>query len=161
MALAMLAAGQLTNMMNGGLDADSAEPWVTEGHDLSNLRVTLEDGTVTRLGGEGPTLLLVFDPECAHSERIAPSWAQWLSDGDAKPMRVLVVSGGLLLAAARFARARHWSVEQLGTMDSTVEGSVGQAVARRTPWVFAVGHDGRVIAEGHGSALAVVARSLN
>ena len=48
-------------------------------------------------------------------------------------MRVLVVSSGPLLPATRFARARHWSVEQLGTVDSTVEGSVGQAVASVRP----------------------------
>lgn len=159
-ALGVLAAGQLTNMTYGGLNADSSEPWVTADHDLSNLRVTLEDGTVTRLGGEGPTLLLVFDPECPHSERIAASWARWLSDGDTKPMRVLIVSEGPLVAAAQYARAKKWSVAQLGTLHSTGEGSLGQAVAKRTPWVFALDHEGRVIAEGHGSTLEEVARLL-
>ena len=159
-ALGVLALGQLTNMTYGGLNADSAEPWVAEDHDLSNLRVTLEDGTVTRLGGEGPTLLLVFDPECPHSERIAASWARWLADGPAKRMRVLIVSEGPLLAAVRYARAKEWSDGQLGTLESSGKGSLGQAVAKRTPWVFAVDHEGRVIAEGHCSTLAVVARQL-
>lgn len=159
-ALGVLAAGQLTNMTYGGVNADSGEPWVMEEHDLSNLRVTLEDSTVTRLGGEGPTLLLVFDPECPHSERIAASWARWLAGGHAKRMRVLIVSEGPLLAAVRYARAKEWSGGQLGTLESSGEGSLGQAVAKRSPWVFAVDHNGRVIAEGHGGTLAEVARLL-
>lgn len=159
-ALGVLAFGQLTNMTYGGLNADSSEPWVTADHDLSNLRVTLEDGTVTRLGGEGPTLLLVFDPECPHSERIAASWARWLASGQAKRMRVLIVSEGPLLAAVRYARAKEWSDGQLGTLDSSGERSLGEAVVKRTPWVFAVDHEGRVIAEGHGSTLEEVARLL-
>ena len=158
-ALGVMAAGQLANLAHERVDTGSAEALITEPHDLSDLAVRLEDGTVTQLSGGGPTLLLVFDAQCPHSERIAPSWTTWLSDHRPKEIRALGVSAGPLAAGVRYARAKQWPVE-LGTLDSPGEGLVSQAVTKRTPWVFAVNHDGRVVAEGHGSQLAEVARLL-
>ncbi len=159
-ALCVLAAGQMANLAFGRVDPVFAGSLMREPRDLSGLTIRVEDGTVARLGGEGPTLVLVFDPDCAHSERIASSWAKWLSEKRPEGMRVFGVAAGSLVAAARYAHARQWSVE-LGTVDREGEGSMGQWVTKRTPWVFAVDRDGRVIAEGDGSRLREVARLLD
>ena len=159
-ALGALAAGQLANMAYGRVEMDPAEPWITESHDLADLEVRLEDGTVARLSAVGPTLLLVFDVECSHSQRIAPLWAAWLSRNRTAETTVLAVTASHLAVAVRYARARQWSVE-LATVDSTGDGSLGRAVTRRTPWVFAIDHDGRVIAHAHGTRIQEVARVLD
>ena len=158
-ALGVLAAGQLANMAYGDMETSVPEPWIEESHDLSDLSVRLEDGTVTGFGDEGATLLLVFDPECSHSESVVPSWTAWLSENRPAGIQVLGVTAGNLVAAARYARSKRWFVDW-GTLHPAGEGSLGQAVTKRTPWVFAVDHDGRVIAHGHGSRLLEVARML-
>lgn len=45
-----------------------------------------------------------------------------------------------------------------GEISSSPDGE--HPLTRRTSWVFAVGVDGRVVAEGHGSRLAEVARAI-
>lgn len=159
-ALGILAAGQLANLAYGRVNPGSDDPLMSATYDLSSVSVRLEDGTVSQLSGVAPILLLVFDPECSHSDRIAPSWARWLSDHRSNGIRVLGVSAGPSETAARYARAKGWALE-LGTLNSRVDGSAGDLVTRRTPWVLAVDQDGRVIAEGHGRSLVEVAQLLD
>ena len=53
-------------------------PFVTTGHDLSDLSLRDYRGALQALGAGQPALLLVFDPNCAHSRRVAPLWSDWL-----------------------------------------------------------------------------------
>ncbi|MDE2783067.1 MAG: hypothetical protein OXK77_08935 [Gemmatimonadota bacterium] len=133
--------------------------FIREGHDLSNVSVRFADGGDAKLASGLPTLLLVFDPECAHSERVAGAWAKSLSNIRPGLERVLAVAPGPLAVAVTYARDKRWPVD-VGTVQSTEGGLVDRRILQRTPWVFALDEEGRVIREGHGSRLREVARSL-
>ena len=60
---------------------DPLDPRVTVGHDISELVVRDSDGATIELGAPHETLLLVFDPDCAHSARVAETWASWRRSG--------------------------------------------------------------------------------
>ena len=154
--LSVLAVGQVVALERRTPRLDPLDPRVTVGHDVSELVVRDSGGATIELGGQDETLLLVFDPDCAHSARVAETWASWLARQNSGRLRKYAVSSGPLPAAVRYARDMRWNVRV---------GSVGASggehpLTRRTPWVFAVGTDGRVVAEGHGSRLAEVARTI-
>lgn len=48
----------------------------------------------------------------------------------------------------------------MGAVESSEEGAGEDPLTSRTPWVFAIGADGRVVAEGHGIRLADVAQAI-
>ena len=154
--LSVLAVGQVVALEHRTLRLDPLDPPVTVGDDVSELVVRDSGGATIELGAPYETLLLVFDPDCAHSARVAETWASWLARQDSGRLRTYAVSSGPLPAAVRYARDMRWNVRV---------GSVGASggehpLTRRTPWVFSIGTDGRVVAEGHGSRLAEVARTI-
>ena len=154
--LSVLAVGQVVTLERRTPRLDTVDPPVTVAHDVSELVVRDSGGATIELGAPYETLLLVFDPDCAHSARVAETWESWLTKQDSGRLRTYAVSSGPLPAAVRYARDMRWNVRV---------GSVGASggehpLTRRTPWVFAVGADGRVVAEGHGSRLAEVARNI-
>ena len=128
------------------------------GEDLSGVRVGGADGMERALVTEAPMLLLVFDPECAHSRRISPEWRAWLLEAGG-PANVLALSAGSVTDAATFAQANGWPV-RVATINPGARGSREHALTSRTPWVFAVDRSGRVLAEGHGARLPEVAAAL-
>lgn len=132
--------------------ADGPTPFVTRGHDLSDLSLRDSRGALQALGAGQPTLLLVFDPDCVHSRRVAPLWSDWLEESVHKGYRILVVSAGP--TATDYVREQHWPV-----IVTSAE-PVGHVITKRTPWVFAVDGQGRVVADGHGRNLAEVAQNL-
>lgn len=156
--ITVLIAVAIAQLANPVLRLSSLDPdrgFVKAGHDLSAVSVPLSDGTVAELGDGRRSLLLIFDPDCVHSNGIAPKWSTWLSTLDRDGTRILAVSPGSLSQAIGYARDRQWSVK-VGTLGG-IEGG-GNALGARTPWVFALDQDGRVVGEGHGSRLLEVAR---
>ncbi len=154
--LSAVAVGQMVALERRERQPDPLDPPVSIGHDVSELVVADSGGATIALGGQDETLLLVFDPDCVHSARVAETWAAWLAEQDSGRHRTYAVSSGPLPAAVRYAREKGWNV-RVGALAP----SGGQhPLTMRTPWVFAVAADGRVVAEGHGSRLAEVARSL-
>ena len=129
------------------------------GDDLSLMSLRSDDGTVAAFDPMHPTLLLIFDPECVHTERVAPLWSSWLASDEASEIAVLAIAPGSLSAAEAYARERQWR-----TAVSSTAGPDGQAgghpATARTPWVLAVDAGGRILAEGHGRRVTEVARSL-
>ena len=103
-------------------------------------------------------LVLVFDPECAHSRQAAAQWGALLQDPD-RPGGIVAVAPGSFEAAARHAAAQGWQVT-VATVDRFRPGSREHALISRTPWVFAL-QDGRVVAQGHGDELAEVVAALS
>ena len=85
-------------------------------------------------------------------------WREWLTAG-ARPDRVLALSAGSLHSANAYARDQEWPVEVV-SIGTGAAGSRGHALTRRAPWVYAVGGDGRMLADGHGRSLRKVARAL-
>ena len=135
--------------------------FVAVGDDLSGVQMLLTDIGRANLGDGRDALLLVFDPDCVHSSSVAPNWSAWLSGAHAGGSRVLAVSPGSLLAAQNYAREHRWPVPVGSLSAEDRRGTSGaHRLAMRTPWVFAVGPEGRVIAEGHGGEVAKVARAL-
>lgn len=153
-ALAALAAVQFS-LLADRLETGSAGH-VAVGDDLAGVRVGGGDGR-DRLLGEFQ-LVLVFDPECAHSRQVAPEWGKLLQD-PARPGGIVAVAPGSHEAAALHAEAHGWQVT-VATVDRYRPGSREHALLSRTPWVFAL-QDGRVVAQGHGDELAEVVTALS
>lgn len=154
--LSVLAVGQVVALERRAPRLDPLDPPVTVGNDLSDLVVRDSGGATIDLGAPYETLLLVFDPDCAHSARVADAWAAWLAGRASGRPRTYAVSSGPLPEAVRYARDMRWDV-RVGSVDAP---GGEHPLTRRTPWVFAVGADGRVVADGHGSRLAEVARAI-
>ncbi len=153
-ALAALAAVQFSLLANR-LETGSAGH-VAVGDDLAGVRVGGDDGPGSLLGEF--QLVLVFDPECAHSRQVAPQWGELLRDPD-RPGGIVAVAPGSFEAAARHAEVHGWQVT-VATVDRFRPGSREHALVSRTPWVFVL-QDGRVVAQGHGDELAEVVAALS
>ena len=158
-ALIALAIAQLVPPLGRALATYPGQEFISETDDLSAVSVRLVDGTDVGLVGDQATLLLVFDPDCPHSDRVAPVWSAWLSNLESERIRVLAVSPGLSGVASAYASEQRWSVE-VGTLEAAAGSIGGNAITKRTPWVFAVDRSGRVISHGHGAQLPEIARSL-
>ena len=158
--LAVSAIAQAVALGAPTLDADSQVQMIPVGYDLSSVTARHADGTVANLVVGRATLLLVFDPDCAHTRRVAPAWSSWLAGRESEGYRILAISPGPLADAIDFANEHHWPIEVV-----SVEGSAGEPGAsdltRRTPWVIALDQEGRVVTDGHGNGLPEVARALS
>ena len=156
-ALAALAVIQFA-FLGRPPDTDR-EGYVAVGDDLSGVRVRGADGFPRPLAAQDAVLVLVFDPECEHSQRVAPEWRSWLQSATAPPHVVA-------LAPGPSSRAREYAGEQ--RVDPA-----GRDDRRRPPrkpgtradqpygpWIFALDGSGRVTAQGHGSDVSAIAATL-
>ena len=150
--LGLLAAAQTVSFGVRTLGIQDHLQAILVGSDLSSISINHTDGTVSSLGAGKPTLVLVFDPTCAHSRRIASEWSLWLNAVDLEEQSVLAISPGPLPEAISYAREVDWPV-QVGSVEMDPALQRSEALTQRTPWVFAVDGAGRVVAEGHGSKL--------
>lgn len=107
--LAVLAIGQSVVARQRVVRVAPAGSPVAVGDDVSGLMVRLSGGETFELGAGNEALLLVFDPDCAHTARVAEAWASWLADEDLGHHRAIAVSPGPLSAAVRYAREKTWS----------------------------------------------------
>lgn len=155
--LALMAVTQAAFIGNRVFGHDLDEHEIRVGHDLSQVALERADGTEIGLAEGRTTLLLVFDPECVHSGEVAVMWKDWLTAGP-RGDRVVALSPGSLPSASAYARDRRWPVEVVSV--KTAAGGGVHALTRRSPWVYAVGGDGRVLVDGHGRTLPEVARVL-
>ena len=151
-ALAIVAILQATVFVYIRARTDGPAPFVTRGDDLSNLSLRESHGALLELDAGQSTLLLVFDPDCVHSRRTATLWSNWLEGNVHRGYRIIAIARGP--TATDYVRERQWPVVVTSTepADHTITG--------RTPWVFAVDGQGRVVAEGHGRHLSDVAQNL-
>lgn len=155
----VLAIGQLAAL--GYRDPRPAilAPAVAVGDDLSPLVIRDSGGETIELGAGHRTLLLVFDPDCPHTDRVAEAWAAWLDEEESEAHRTIAVSSGAPAAVAQYVRDKRWNV-RVGTVEPAEDGKSDHVLMKRTPWVFVVGGDGEVVAEGHGIRLAEVAQII-
>jgi len=151
-ALAAVAVVQAIGMVYIRANSNGPAPFVQVGYDVSDLSLRDSRGALQALGAGQPTLLLVFDPDCAHSRRVATLWSDWLEGSAHEGYRIIAISAGPM--ATDYLRERQWPVV------ATSAEPVNHAIAKRTPWVFAVDGQGQVVADGHGRHLAEVAQSL-
>lgn len=150
--LAVMAVVQAVAFAYVRAHTNGPSPFVTTGHDLSDLSLRDYRGALQALGAGQPALLLVFDPNCAHSRRVAPLWSDWLEGNVHKGYRIIAVSADP--AATDYVRELQWPVFVTSTEP------VGHVITKRTPWVFAVDGRGRVVADRHGQHLPEVAQDL-
>ena len=157
--LAVLAIVQLVALGHRTPRPETPTPEFAVGDDLSSLVIKDSGGETIDLGAGSKTLLLVFDPDCPHTTRVAKDWASWLAQARPEAHRTIAVSSGALSTAVRYAQDKHWEV-QVGAVEPAADGKGDHSLTKRTPWVFAVGPDGTVVAEGHGIRLAEVAQTI-
>lgn len=157
--LAVLAIGQLVALGHRGLGPETPARVVAVGEDLSSVVIKDIGGGTIDLGAGDKTLLLVFDPDCPHTTRVAEAWESWLDEEEFETHRTIAVSSGDLSTAVRYARDQHWNV-RVGGVEPAADSKGEHALMNRTPWVFVVGNDGTVVAEGHGIRLAEVAQTI-
>ena len=157
--LTVLAIGQIVALGHRTPRPETLAPAVAVGDDLSSLVLKDSGGEPIELGAGYKILLLVFDPDCPHTTRVAEGWASWLEEEESGAHRTIAVSSGALSTAVRYARDKDWNV-RVGSVDPAADGRGEHALTNRTPWVFAVGPDGTVVAEGHGIRLAEVAQTI-
>ena len=107
---------------------------------------------IARTPGQA-TVLMAFSETCAHAGEVSPLWAGWMAErvGDAR-LTLIPVSGDAPENAARFASSAGWTVTPT-TLQITELGSPEIQVLNRTPWVFLLDTEGRVVYEGHGAEL--------
>ena len=152
LSLALLALAQVLVFGNRWRNRDGpADSWLHAGDDVSALRFRTPSGRSGSLAAGEPTVLLVFDSQCPHCRAVAPAWKAWI--GAAPPgLRVVGVSTEAPETAAAFARDQGWGVEVWRVEART--GSPEHALTSRTPWVFVLDGEGRILKEGNGSRLA-------
>ncbi|MCY3548534.1 MAG: hypothetical protein OXH49_16795 [Gemmatimonadetes bacterium] len=150
--LAIVAVVQALAFAYVRAHTNGPSPLVTRGDDISDLSLRDSQGALQELGAGQPTLLLVFDPDCAHSRRVAPFWTSWLESNVHKGHRIIAISTGP--AATDYVDKQQWPVIVTSTEP------VGHEITKRSPWVFAVDGQGRVVADGHGRHLGEVASQL-
>lgn len=156
--LTLLAVVQLVLLVGSDADAGLPASPLATGKVLPDIRVRHADGDRRRLGSGGAVLVLVFDPGCVHSRRIAHAWREWL-EGVGAGTDVLALSAADPSESAEHAKDSGWSVPVV-SVDAGVPGSPEQALTKRTPWVFALDADGTILAEGHGASISEVAAVL-
>ena len=106
MLLAVLAIGQLVALGHRTPRPETLIPGVAVGDDLSSLVIKDSGGETIDLDAGSKTLLLVFDPDCPHTTRVAEDWASWLALEEAEAHRI-AVSSGALSTAVGYARDKH------------------------------------------------------
>ena len=151
--LTVLAIAQLVALGYRVPPSEILAPAVAVGDDLSSLVIKDSGGERIELAAGHETLVLVFDPDCPHTTRIAEDWASWLAQEEASAHRTIAVSSGAAATVARYVRDKQWNV-RAGTVEPADVGKGDHVLLKRTPWVFVVGGDGAVVAEGHGIRLA-------
>ena len=158
-ALAMLALAQLAVLGYRSATAAPTGRWISVVDDLSAIQVTDTRGLQRSLASGEPSLVLVFHSECGHCARVAPEWRDWL-DQAGPSRRALALSSESMVSARAYAQEKGWDVPVV-TVDAGRLGSPAHALTSRTPWVFALDRDGRVLAEGHGIRLDEIAAALS
>lgn len=132
--LALLALAQTAAVGKRFLGGVTREVEITAGHDLSAVSLRRANGALVGLGDGRRTLLLVFDPECAHSRGVAEDWREWLGAPGHDGIRILALSGGSPSAATAYARKQRWNVE-VASVAGAPRGRDGvHALTRRVPW---------------------------
>lgn len=143
------------------LTAVQGEPGAVpiDGTDLSSLAMDGPAGEAGAVGSlDGPTLLLIFHSDCAYCRIVAPEWAEWLK-GSPREYGVVAASREPYAEGKAYADEHGWLVDVV-SMPSESLGTLAHEVTRRTPWVFALDGEGRVLTSAHGGELAAVASAL-
>jgi len=143
------------------LTAVKGEPGAVpiDGTDLSAVATEGPTGEPRALGAlDGPTLLLVFHSDCGYCRLVAPAWADWLTQTP-REYDVVAASREPYFDAQAYADEHGWLVDVVSIPSESL-GTLAHEVTRRTPWVFALDRDGRVLTSAHGGELASVAEAL-
>ena len=98
------------------------------------------------------SILLVFHPECGFCEQVAPAWRDWTNQAPVRG-RVLLITADSPSAASDFATEHGWNAGPYTLPPGQLDG-VAAWVSRRSPWIYVVGNDRRLVYEGHGAKLS-------
>ena len=159
-ALAALAATQVWLLVNRGRDSQEATPssvvrTLLAGDDLSQLSLVASSGENDsfniRLRGAEWTVLMAFDIACVWCAEIAPLWKTWTSAADS--VQLIGISTNPSEAALRYTTGHGWKLDEVLTLDGSNLTGVERALTGRTPWLFLLDREGKLVVADHGSAI--------
>lgn len=136
-----------------------ASAWLEAGDSLGPLQPLDAQGRVVSLSGHEPTVLLVFHSECEYCQGVASLWKSWKASRS-DSARVVFLSGEPRARAEVYATRQEWG-SAVWTMEPGAEEGLGKALLQRTPWVFVLGADGVILAEGHGGRIREITEILD
>ena len=103
------------------------------------------------------TVLYVYHPDCAHSDKVAPAWGAHFAKGsDDSSVRRIAVTRDAPAAAAQYAARFGWQVELL-SLASSDHPNQARSLTSRTPWLFVFDSRGVLRLQAHGSELEQLA----
>lgn len=103
------------------------------------------------------TVLYVFHPDCAHSDRVAPAWGAHFAEGsDDSNVRRIAVTRDAPAAAAQYAARFGWQIQLLSLASPDHPNQV-RSLTSRTPWLFVFDSRGVLRLQAHGSELEQLA----
>lgn len=129
--------------------------WLASGDTLLVLPVVDLEGHPSSLTVREATVLLVFDPECPHSEEVGAIWADWAREREGRG-RVVALSTRRGPETFAFTQRHGLAAEVRALGLARLDGRTA-LVAGRTPWAFVLDRDGVIVAEGHGARVARLA----
>ena len=123
------------------------------GYDATGVRKTIPLIDGLRVA----TVLYVFHPDCAHSDRVALAWQAHFANGLGDPnVRRIAVTSDAPAAAAQYAARFGWQVELLSLAHPDHAGQA-RSLTSRTPWLFVFDSRGVLRLQAHGSELEQLA----
>ncbi len=155
--LALLALAQALFLgLRPRTDDPRAVPWLQAGSSLSGVHALGPDGQKVSLATGEPTLLLVFNSGCGYCEAVAPLWRAWTT-APRPGLRAIAISSEPISSANQYALDHGWHAEVWTVAEDLLDG-LGYGLTLRTPWVFLLDGEGLILAEGHGSRIAEIAK---
>ncbi len=108
------------------------------------LAMSTPDGSVT--------VFYAFSSDCAHSDGVAPEWADHFADGFGEGVTRVAVTRDRREAAVQYANRFGWQVRILSDPDLPTADR-RRFFLSRTPWLYVFDRRGVLRFQGHGSEL--------
>lgn len=141
--------------------ATDSTPDLTVGDHVDLLAALAEESASRHpeLSIEGPTVLLAFHSQCAHSRAVLSQWREWIAANAFQDhVTMLAVTTEPHSIAEQHLREYGITIPVM-TIRATI-GQVGARIAKKTPWVYAIASSGIVVYEGHGEEVDAAFRSV-
>lgn len=158
--LSLAAVGQIGFMITRDMKPDpanvrSAAAQLVEGSRVPQFNIQLDTATTPnpfRLANEmgSATLVMAFNSQCVHCDRVAPAWSAWLATQP--DVRMIAITNEPVNVGEAYASRHQWRV-QVASVVNAPAGAVERQLVSRTPWLFVFDANGILRTARHGARL--------